>query len=166
MAQAKDSNTTNHAGSNVIDFASRQRARATPASIGLQIPGARKIHSDSLFALPFVTLPPGKFTDWSDFWDQTKLWNDEPTDDPSEDYHRGRRYAEDAIGAIIKDDAIHHDLVLVMQRMIEGGFRRKGPAGRLCRSLASCEEGFIDALCKIAVESSRLIASNLAAGQA
>lgn len=167
MPQATDHVTTNHGPSNVIDFASRQRPKPTPVAFSLQISGARgNLHSDSLFQLPFVTLPAGEVTDWRDFWDRATLWNDQPTDDAGEDYHRGRRYAEAAIRSIIKDDAIHHDLVLVVQRMIEGGFRRKGKGGRLCRSLASSEEGFIDALCKIAVEASRLVAAGLNAERA
>lgn len=170
MAQATELNSTNH-GSNVIDLAARRAAKAaastflagqSPTQFCCHSRAVRNIHSETLFALPFVTKAPADVTDWAEFWHQTKLWNDEPTRDQGADYHRGGQYAEQAIKAIIDDDAIYHDLTLVMQRMIAGAFKRKGPGGGLCRTISSSEQGFIDALCKIAVEASRcVVAANL-----
>lgn len=155
MAQANNDIITNSAGSNVIEFVPRQQAKGAEA---LMPPngGLGVIHSQSLLALPFVTLPPAEVTDWKEFWEQTSLWNDQPTNASSADYHRGIDYAKCAVAAIVKDRALSHDLQLVVGRIISGGFRRKGPGGKLCRGLAAAEEGFIYELCKIAVESSRL----------
>lgn len=166
MPQAIDDTITKPAGSNVIDFASRQHKRTqTPGSIGLQIPGSRhNLHSETLFKLPFVTLPSGDVKVWKDFWSQTTMWNDAPTEDAGADYHRGKGYAQAAIAAIVNDNALPRDLEIVVRKIVDSGFKRKGPAGKLCRGLASAEEGFLDELCKVAVEGRRLADKILGAG--
>lgn len=163
MAQATDDTTTN---SNVIPFAPRQRTAPATAFV-FEVPGAqRAVHSKSLFQLPFVTVPSEEVADWREFWKRTTMWNVQPTDDGSSDYHKGKKYAQDAIAAIIKDGAIPRNLEQVLRSMIESGFRRRGPTGQLCRRLGSAESGFIDELCKVAVEASRLIADPSLLGRA
>lgn len=113
------------------------------------------IHSRSLLALPFVTLPLQKCEDWGDFWKRTTMWNDDPTKEGHVDHRRGREYARQAIAALIKDGARSRGLEMVVDHMIERAFRRRGPGGRLCRQLSSAETGFLHELCEIAVEASR-----------
>ena len=49
------------------------------------------------------------------------------------------------------EDAVEQ-LEIVVERMIEGAFRRRGPKGKLCRGLSSAENGFLQGLCEIAVK--------------
>jgi len=168
MAQATDNVITLNAsakGSNVIPFAPRQAAKQSQTSADhADAQTLRNVHSESLLALPFVTRPSDDIESWAEFWEQTNLWNDEPIDNAHIDYSRGEQYARAAVAAIIDDGAIAHDLILVVGRIVKSGFKRRGPAGRPCRSLSATAEGFIDQLCKIAVESSRVIA-NASAGR-
>jgi hypothetical protein len=101
----------------------------------------------------------GRNDDWGEFWKHTIMWNDEPTGKGHVDYARGRRYAQEVIKAIVDDNAIPRELEMVVDAMIERGFRRRGPSGRLCRQLSSAEQGFLMELCSIAVEASRLVAA-------
>jgi len=80
------------------------------------------------------------------------MWNDEPTDNSCADYHRGRKYAQAAVEALVTERVRTRQLEIVVERMIEGAFRRRGPKGALCRRLSSAEHGFLQELCKIAVE--------------
>jgi hypothetical protein len=140
----------------IIDLATRQKAKVLH---GLSTPGQNpsvvEIHSRSLMALPFVTLPLGDCVDWGDFWKRTTMWNDDPTGDDHADYKRGGQYARKAITAIIKDGARSRGLEMVVEAIMERGFRRRGPGGRLCRQLSSAESAFLTELCKIAVEAVR-----------
>lgn len=115
-------------------------------------PTAPSFFSETFWSLPFVTLPADECDSWREFWAQIIMWNDEPTDDPAADYRRGRQYAHLAIEAIRTDKAFPRQLEIVVQRMIAGAFSRRGPGGRLCRQLSSSEEGFLNTLCRSAVE--------------
>jgi hypothetical protein len=84
------------------------------------------------------------------------MWNDEPTDNSCADYHRGRKYAQAAVEALVTDRPRSiRQLEIVVEGMIERAFRRRGPKGALCRKLSSAEHGFLEGLCKIAVEGRR-----------
>jgi hypothetical protein len=148
--------------SNVIDISSRYNAKALEGIAQRDNPvednsGAFffDIHSRSLLALPFVTLPLQKCDDWEDFWKRTSMWNDDPTKEGCVDHRRGRDYARQAIAALIKDGARSRGLEMVLDHMIDRAFKRRGPGGRLCRQLSSAETGFLHELCEIAVEASR-----------
>jgi hypothetical protein len=143
----------------IIDLGSRRQAKTF---VGTHVepplvPSSEvlSIFSDKLFRLPFVTLPAEECADWGEFWDRTTMWNDEPTEDGGSDYRRGRRYAREAVAAIVSDKAIPRGLELVVNRMIKRAFSRRGPAGRICRQLSSAEDGFLRELCLIAVEAVR-----------
>jgi hypothetical protein len=135
---------------------------ATPSAIlsAEQNPGNERpcpgnlfnIHSRSLLALPFVTLPSETCEDWGEFWKRTTMWNDEPTDCGYVDFSRGRRYAREAVAAIISDGAHWRDLELVVDAILHRGFSRRGPGGRLCRQLSTAETAFLHELCRIAIE--------------
>ena len=86
------------------------------------------------------------------FWKQTVMWNDEPTDDQCADFARGRRHACLAIEALRTERICSRQLETIVERMIERAFRRRGPAGRPCRQLSSSEQGFLKELCRVAVE--------------
>lgn len=154
---------------NIIALAPRQQAKAlqdlaTPAAVLTDCNPADEppcaanlfhIHSRSLLALPFVTLPLVQCEDWGDFWKRMTMWNDEPGKDGGADYQRGRRYVREAIAAIIKDGAQSRGLEMVVDAILERGFRRRGPGGRICRQLSSAETAFLHELCKVAVEAVR-----------
>jgi hypothetical protein len=110
-----------------------------------------KLYSDFFCELPFVTLPSEECASWGEFWKSVVMWNDEPTSDRCADYQRGRRYAREAIEAIRAEDACSRGLEIVVDRMIEQAFRRRGPKGALCRGLSGTEQSFLTELCKIAV---------------
>src|SRR5260370_36963325 len=80
------------------------------------------------------------------------MWNDEPTDDQGADFARGRLYACLAIEALRTERFCSRQLEIIVERMIERAFRRRGPAGKLCRQLSSSEQGFLTALRRVAVE--------------
>ena len=113
------------------------------------------IHSRSLLALPFVTLPLQDCADWGEFWKRTTMWNDNPSDDGCGDYARGKRYAREAITAIINDGAQSRGLEMVVDAILDRGFKRRGSGGRICRQLSSAETAFLHELCEIAVEAVR-----------
>jgi hypothetical protein len=102
-----------------------------------------------------VTLPQEPGDNWGEFWERVDMWNDEPTDNSCADYHRGRKYAQAAVEALVTERVGIRQLEIVVERMIEGAFRRRGPKGALCRKLSSAEHGFLQELCKIAVEGRR-----------
>jgi hypothetical protein len=110
-----------------------------------------QLFSMSFFKLPFVTLPQEACDDWGEFWKRVVMWNDEPTGNVCADYHCGRKYAQAAVEALVTERAGTRQLEIVVERMIEGAFRRRGPKGKLCRGLSSAEQGFLQGLCKIAV---------------
>ena len=153
----------------IIALAQRQQAKAlhglaTPAAIlsdhtpADDPPCAANlfhIHSRSLLALTFVTLPLEECKDWGAFWKSTTMWNDEPSDNCHVDFQRGRRYAREAIAAIVSDGARSRGLEMVVDAIIERGFARRGSGGRLCRQLSSAETAFLHELCEIAVEAVR-----------
>jgi hypothetical protein len=142
---------------NIIDLASRQQARALHG-LGCERPSPANlfsIHSPSLLSLPFVTLPLEQCADWGEFWKRTTMWNDEPTDKGHLDFARGRRYAREAIAALIEDGAQSRGLEMVVDTILDRGFSRRGPGGRLCRQLSWAETAFLHELCKIAVEAVR-----------
>lgn len=101
-----------------------------------------KTYSDSFFEFPFVTLPSEKCATWGEFWKRVVMWNDEPTGNECADYQRGRRHARDAIEVIRKENACPRGLEIVVERMIERAFRRRGPKGALCRNLSSADRLF------------------------
>jgi hypothetical protein len=146
----------------IIHLASRQQTKAlcglpTPSEVISGSPGMLSYaHSPSLFALPFVALPSQECSDWGEFWKRTTMWNDDPTGAAGHvDYSRGKRYAREAIVAIISDGASPHSLTMVVDAIVDRGFKRRGPGGRPCRVLSSAEEGFLHELCEIAVEAAR-----------
>jgi hypothetical protein len=110
------------------------------------------LYSETVFRLPFVTLPAEECDSWGEFWKQTVMWNDEPTDNQCADYARGRRYACLAIEALRTERICSRQLEIIVEGMIERAFRRRGAAGKLCRRLSSSEQGFLTALCRVAVE--------------
>jgi hypothetical protein len=113
-----------------------------------------KIYADGLFALPFVTMPSEEddFESWGAFWKSVDMWNDKPTDKSHVDYARGRDYARAAINATLKENASSRGLEIIVERMIEKAFRRRGRKGALCPKLSSSEEAFLTEICRIAVE--------------
>jgi hypothetical protein len=140
--------------SNVVQFAGRKTEDFVSTPIGEPVPNDYFTHlfSMSFFKLPFVTLPQDPGDDWGEFWKRVDMWNDEPTDNSCADYHRGRKYAQAAVEAIVTERVGNRQLEIVVDRIIEGAFRRRGPKGALCRKLSSAEHGFLMGLCKIAVE--------------
>jgi hypothetical protein len=96
-------------------------------------------------------LPQDPGDTWGEFWERVDMWNDEPTDNACADYHRGRKYAQAAVEALVTERVGTRQLEIVVESMIEGAFRRRGPKGKLCRGLSSAEQGFLMGLCKIAV---------------
>lgn len=141
----------------IIPFAAKpERASIAAPAVSPPEPGStvgfRSLHSNAVFALPFVTLPAVECADWRAFWRETEMWNDEPTDKPSDDFARGRRYAGLAIEALRRDETSPRQLEMIVERMIERAFRRRGPAGKLCRQLPSSEQGFILEVCRAAVK--------------
>jgi hypothetical protein len=143
--------------SNVVKFSVRKTHDArTPAPIGAPVPDDyfTQHFSMSFFKLPFVTLPQEPGDDWGEFWERVVMWNDEPTDNSCADYHRGRKYAQAAVQALLTDRPRSiRQLEILVESMIEGAFRRRGPKGALCRKLSSAEHGFLQELCNIAVGS-------------
>ena len=140
--------------SNVVKFPV-QRASDAGTPIGAPVPDDyfTRLFSMSFFKLPFVTLPQEPGDTWGEFWERVVMWNDEPTDDSIADYQRGRKYAQAAVEALVTDrPGTIRQLEIVVERMIEGAFRRRGPKGALCRKLSSAEHAFLQELCKIAVE--------------
>jgi hypothetical protein len=117
--------------------------------------GVDTLFSAALFRMPFVALPTEECASWGEFWDRTSMWTDEPTKDASADYHRGLRYAQEAIAAIVAERAIPRGLEMIVEHMMRRAFARRGPAGRLCRQLSSAESAFLQQLCRIAVEAVR-----------
>jgi len=166
MSKAGKVNITRRMTDNIIAFAPRQPAKtmhglATPATVlsdqntADDPPCAANlfyVHSRSLLALPFVTLPLKECKDWGEFWRRTTMWNDEPRGRGHGDYSRGRQYAREAVAAINSDGAQSHGLKMVIDAILERSFSRRGPGGRLCRQLSSAEEGFLHEICKVAVE--------------
>jgi hypothetical protein len=152
----------------IIELAARQQVKvlrdlAALSNRGCDQPSPGKlfkVHSRSLLALPFVTLPTEE-CDWREFWKRTSMWNDDPTGVAHVDWSRGRRYAREAITAIISDGASPRNLEMVVDAIIERGFRRRGPGGRICRQLSSAETGFLHELCEIAVETTRQVVSGV-----
>ena len=140
--------------SNVVEFpVQRTHDAGAPVPIGEPVPDDYFTHlfSMSFFKLPFVTLPQEPGDNWREFWERVDMWNDEPTDNSCADYHRGRKYAQAAVEALVTERVSTRQLEIVVERMIEGAFRRRGPKGALCRRLSSAENGFLQELCKIAV---------------
>jgi hypothetical protein len=113
-----------------------------------------KIHADGLFALPFVTMPSEEddFESWGAFWKSVDMWNDEPTDKSHVDYARGRNYAQAVIDVTLKENGSSRGLEIIVERMIEKAFRRRGRKGALCRKLSSSEDAFLTEICRIAVK--------------
>jgi len=142
--------------SNVVKFQVRKTHDDGTLSvpIGEPVPNDYFTHlfSKSFFKLPFVTLPQDPGDDWGEFWERVDMWNDEPTGNSCTDYHRGRKYAQAAVEALVTDRVSVRQLEIVVERMIEGAFRRRGPKGKLCRGLSSAENGFLQGLCEIAVK--------------
>jgi hypothetical protein len=140
--------------SNVVEFPVRRHDVGASVPIGAQLPNDYFTHlfSMSFFKLPFVTLPQDPGDNWGEFWERVVMWNDEPTGNSCADYHRGHNYAQAAVEALATDRVSLRQLEIVVERMIEGAFRRRGPKGALCRKLSSAEHGFLQGLCKIAVE--------------
>ena len=148
--------THQSAGTEIVEFPSRKSTIPPPSSVPIATGSPlRQLHSETLFALPFVTLPAVECASWAEFWDRATIWNDEPTEDASADYWRGRRYGREAVAATIADGATPRGLEIVVEHIIKRGFSRRGPAGRLCRQLSSAEHGFLTELCQIAVEAVR-----------
>ena len=142
--------------SNVVKFQVRRTDDVGTLSVSLGAPVPddyfTQHFSMSFFKLPFVTLPQEPGDDWGEFWERVVMWNDEPTDNSCADYHRGRKYAQAAVEALVADcPRSIRQLEIVVECMIEGAFRRRGPKGALCRKLSSAEHGFLQGLCKIAV---------------
>jgi len=108
------------------------------------------LFSKEYWLLPFVTLPTEDFKDMGEFWEQVVMWNDQPTGNQAADYHRGRYYAFLAIDAIQTAGCSNRQLEITVERILEAAFKRRGPAGKLCRGLGSAEEGFIAAVCRAA----------------
>jgi hypothetical protein len=106
------------------------------------------LFSKEYWLLPFVTLPTTDFKDMGEFWEQVVMWNDQPTNSPATDYHRGRYYAYLAIQAIEKSGSSNRQLEITIERMLEVAFKRRGPGGKLCRGLGSAELGFLEAVCR------------------
>jgi len=152
---------------NVIDFRTGRTQRVLSSVANDQLPSTcgapttfdgstlrAHLHPPSFFKLPFVTMPD-KRDSWGEFWKDVDMWNDEPTGNDCEDYHRGKRYARAAVESTVNDDACSRCLEIVVERMIKRAFQRRGPKGALCRGLSHAEQGFITELCQIAVEASR-----------
>ena len=141
---------------NVVQFSDRRkRDVGAPVPLGAPVPDDyfTQYFSMSFFKLPFVTLPQEPGDNWGEFWERVDMWNDEPTDNSCADYHRGRKYAQAAVETLVTDRPRSiRQLEIVVECMIEGAFRRRGPKGALCRKLSSAEHGFLQGLCKIAVE--------------
>ena len=141
--------------SNVVKFQVRRTddGGTLSAPIGEPVPNDyfTQLFSMSFFKLPFVTLPQEPGDDWGEFWERVDMWNDKPTDNACADYHRGRSTRRLAVEAIVTERVSNRQLEIVVERMIEGAFRRRGPKGALCRKLSSAEHGFLMGLCKIAV---------------
>lgn len=133
----------------VIDFATRQLANTLPQ--GPDDPAKVCLFSPSLEALPFYTLPAQECRDGNDYISRHAMWNDGPYNKGYLDRARGRQYAREAVAAIIKDGARSHCLERLVWAIIDHGFKRRGPGGRLCRQLSTTEEGFLFGLCEIAV---------------
>src|SRR5712671_2734340 len=147
MLQADKNHTSKSITGQIIDFASRYQSKVLHGLTTGTVPAPSSDNSSSLLALPFVTLPADLPNDWGEFWRQTTLWNDEPTGQAHIDYKRGRQYARDAIAAIIKDGCRSRNLEMVVEALVNRGFHRRNPGGRLCRKLSSAEEGFLFELC-------------------
>jgi hypothetical protein len=126
-----------------------------PEDMPMASPLLWHLHSLALFDLPFVTLPAMEFTSWRDFWKHTVMWNDEPTDNRCDDYQRGRRYAREAVAAIVKDGAQPRSLQIVVKTILERAFRRRGPRGGLCRHSHRPRKAFLNELVDIAVAGAR-----------
>jgi hypothetical protein len=140
--------------SNVVKFQVRGKHHiSTPVPIGAPMLDDyfTQLFSMSFFKLPFVTLPQEPGDTWGEFWERVDMWNDEPTDNACADYQRGRKYAQAAVEALVTERVSTRQLEIVVERMIERAFRRRGPKGALCRQLSSAEQGFLMGLCKIAV---------------
>jgi hypothetical protein len=147
-------------GAGVIAFRRRAETAATVAPTaenesvtnavnnGAQALGRRCLYSNTFFRLPFVTLPENVPADWGEFWKQTDMWNEAAS---AASYKEGKEYGRLAVAAIRKDDSCDRQLEIVVDRMIEQAFRRRGPNGKLCRGLSSSEKGFLNALCNAAV---------------
>jgi hypothetical protein len=118
---------------------------------GAQSMGYRNLFSDSFWLLPFVTLPDHECATMGELWDEVVIWNDQPTPKGHEYHERGKNYARLAIAAIQHDGATTRQLEVLIDRMIEQAFRRRGPAGKLCRQLSSAEKSFLQELCQAAV---------------
>lgn len=118
---------------------------------GAQSMGFRNLFSDSFWRLPFVTMPKGDCATMSELWDKVDIWNDQPTASGIEDHQRGEKYARLAMAAIRDDGATSRQLEVLIDRMIEQAFRRRGPKGQLCRHLSSAEKSFLHDLCRAAV---------------
>ncbi len=99
-----------------------------------------------------MTLPQEPGDDWGEFWERVDMWNEKPTDNACTDYHRGRKYAQAAVEALVTERVGTRQLEIVVERMIAGAFPRRGPKGALCRKLSSAEGGFLQELCEIAVK--------------
>jgi hypothetical protein len=140
--------------SNVIKFQAPRPPDVDAPSSPIGEPNDYFTHlfSKSFFRLPFVTLPEDPGDCWGEFWKRVDMWNDKPTDNSCTDYHRGRKYAEAAVEALSTERVSTRQLEIVVERMIERAFRRRGPKGKLCRGLSSAEHGFLMGLCKIAVK--------------
>jgi hypothetical protein len=136
--------------SHVLEFPVQKKHFAgTPEPIGARVPDDyfTQLFSMSFFKLPFVTLPQEPADNWGEFWERVDMWNDKPTDNSCADYHRGRKYAQAAVEALVAERVSVRQLEIVVECMIEGAFRRRGPKGALCRKLSSAEQVFLQELC-------------------
>jgi hypothetical protein len=118
--------------SNIVEFPA-QRTHDGGVPIGEPVPNDYFTHlfSMSFFQLPFVTLPQDPGDCWGEFWKRVDMWNDKPTDNSCTDYHRGRKYAVAAVEALVTERVSTRQLEIVVERMIEGAFRQRGPKGKL-----------------------------------
>jgi hypothetical protein len=107
--------------SNVVKFQVRKTHDVgAPVPLGEPAPDDYFTHhfSKSFFKLPFVTLPQKPGDDWGEFWERVVMWNDEPTDNSCADYHRGRKYAQAAVEALVTDRPRSiRQLEIVVERM-------------------------------------------------
>jgi hypothetical protein len=128
---------------------------AVSASSDSSVIALGRLHSKTLFRLPFVTLPSEKTTNWREFWRAADFWNVAPSDDPAADRRRGRDYAWRAVQAIVRDDAEERDLEIVVERLVKKAMKRRGARGYLARSLSTVDEGFLHELCRMVVALAR-----------
>jgi hypothetical protein len=96
--------------------------------------------TSALDRLPFVT--------WAGRH-KTNYWNDEPTDDGAEDYHRGKRFGSEAIAtqygtAPVVVQLTARRIELILESIVRDGSRRYKKVGPGSRTVfTSAMEGFL-----------------------